>query len=160
MPACAIVIFLAKQLVFIGAPAFDAPAKYGLTRAQIADIDREMTVAQQQRDAINDSASSLGIEPSPCFFLPERSRTNVDITGTVVSVVAGWDHVRRVVAQLACVKLDDGQTATVLLPSGELRLGRAAWCTGSRSSDVKEGQRVHLRARKDGDYFVATVTPP
>lgn len=124
--------------IFIPAEAFNAPRQYGLTRAAIGELDRQMSEARDARRAIGDDAD--------CATAPAQPRGDIDASGTIVEIAAGWDSEQRMVASLARVKLANGEEVLVEFPFGSMQVGRTTWCTGT--TRLKAGDAIAFNARR------------
>ena len=130
--------------LFIPADAFNSPQRYGLTREFIAQIDRDMTQSREAQRAIGDDAVCATAAPQP--------HGDVDATGTIIEITAGWNVEQHYVTSLARVRLKDGDEVLVEFPFGSMRLGRTTWCTGT--ARPKAGDGITFNARR------ATSEPP
>ena len=124
--------------IFIPADAFSSPQRYDLTRDTIARLDREMTESLEARHAIGDDAE--------CATAPAQPRGDIDASGTIVDITAGWNSEQRIVTSLARVKLTSGEEVLVELPFGSMQLGRTTWCTGT--TRLKAGDGITFNARR------------
>lgn len=124
--------------VFIPADAFNAPQRYGLTRDVIAQLDRDMIASIEARRAIGDDGE--------CAMAPPQLPGDVDVTGTVLDLTAGWNAEYRAVTSLGHVRLQSGEEVLVEFPFGSMRLGRTTWCTGN--AQLKTGDTITFNARR------------
>lgn len=143
---------------FIPEQAFATPAKYGLTKATIADISKDMDLSKETVAAINGSAESLGIEQSECSHsaietLPEPTIAGI---GQIVSLTPGWNRQRQQASTLACIAVTEvtrgeaPSTIVIDVPYGSLRVGRTTWCTQSLPPlSLTAGQKIHFTGARD-----------
>jgi hypothetical protein len=124
--------------VFIPADAFNAPQRYGLARDVIAQLDRDMTASIDARRAIGDDGE--------CATAPPQLPGDVNVTGTIVELTAGWNADYHVVTSLGRVRLQSGEEVLVEFPFGSMRLGRTTWCTGN--TQLKTGDTITFNARR------------
>jgi len=124
--------------LFIPAEAFNAPRRFGLSKTALAQIDRDMTASLEARRAIGDEAGCATAEAQP--------RGDVDASGTVIEVTAGWNADRHLVTTLARVRLTSGVEVLVEFPFGSMQLGRTTWCTGDMR--LKAGDAIAFNAKR------------
>ena len=124
--------------LFIPEGAFTTPHRYALSRDFINQVDNDMSSMRETRHAVGDDAE--------CAMAPPQPRGDVDASGTVLEISAGWNTELRIVTSLARVKLSSGEEVLVEFPFGTMRLGRTTWCTGDQQ--LKAGDTIAFQARR------------